>query len=108
MDTKMELTVEIERMKKLLTNTAEEHNFDLQHPSVLHLSHQLDFLIIKSMKDEYNNSSYTFDFSAIFEFSLFPSKLALRFLELVTDLQQPLRITSQYPEKKNTAFRYLH
>lgn len=64
MDTKVELPIEIERMKRLLTNTAEEYNFDFQHPSVLHLSHRLDLLIIKSMKDEYNNSFYKFDFSA--------------------------------------------
>jgi hypothetical protein len=107
MDTKTELTVEIERMKKLLTNTAAEHNFDLQHPTVIHLSHQLDFLIIKAMKDKSYKSSYTLDFSALFEFSLLQSKLALSFLELVTDLQQPLRMANQFPEQK-TMFRYLH
>lgn len=122
MDTKMKLPAEIDSMKRLLTTTAEEHNFDFQHPSVLQLSHQLDLLIIKTMKDEYNNSS-SIDFSAIFglrmfkwliefslplEFSLFQSKHALSLLELVSDLQQPLRSTSQDLEQKNTVFYYLH
>lgn len=108
MDTKTDLTVEIERMKKLLTIAAEEHNFNLQHPSVIDLSHQLDFLIIKAMKDKCNKPSYKFDFSALFEFSLLQSKLALSFFELVTDLQHPLRMTSYYGDQKNTEFHYLH
>ncbi|QIZ09191.1 Spo0E family sporulation regulatory protein-aspartic acid phosphatase [Priestia megaterium] len=34
----------------MLTNSVIKHNFDLQHPSVLHLSQQLDLLIIKPME----------------------------------------------------------
>lgn len=124
MNTELEVMAEIEKMKKLLTTTAEEHNFDLQHPSVLHLSHQLDLLIIKSMKNQDNNSSYSFDSransgmnmyewlmqisSSSFELSLSQSKAALHFIEFVTDLQQQIKTTGHYPIRKNSSLRYFH
>lgn len=124
MNTEMEVMAEIVKMKKLLTTTAEEHNFDFQHPSVLHLSHQLDLLIIKSMKNQVNNSSYSLNSRAnsnsgmsmyewlmqfslsSFELSLSQSKAVLHFLEFATDLQQQIRTTGHYPIQKASSLRY--
>lgn len=50
MDREVELEIKIEKLKQQLIYTAEENNFDFQHPHVLHLSEEIDFLIVKKMK----------------------------------------------------------
>lgn len=46
------LSCRIEELKKLLALTAAQHNFNFQHPSVLHISQKLDQLIIKAMRPQ--------------------------------------------------------
>lgn len=50
METEENLPDKIEELKQVLASTAKKHNFDFQHPRVLHLSQKLDTLILKSMR----------------------------------------------------------
>ncbi|WP_047153209.1 aspartyl-phosphate phosphatase Spo0E family protein [Aneurinibacillus tyrosinisolvens] len=50
----VELRLTIDELKKILADKAIQHHFNFQHPEILHLSQELDFLIVKSMKHKKN------------------------------------------------------
>ncbi|WP_161798218.1 aspartyl-phosphate phosphatase Spo0E family protein [Aneurinibacillus tyrosinisolvens] len=50
MNEEAELRLAVDDLKKILVKTTIEHDFNFQHPSVLHISRELDRLILKAMK----------------------------------------------------------
>jgi hypothetical protein len=50
MSKESDLEIKIEKLRQHLRYTAEENEFNFQHPKVLQLSKELDFLIIQLMK----------------------------------------------------------
>jgi hypothetical protein len=46
------VNAEISELKKLMTNTAEKYDFDLQHPAVIEISQKLDVLILEAMQEQ--------------------------------------------------------
>jgi hypothetical protein len=47
---RVELDLMIDQLKKELADRVAQHDFNFQHPDVLHISQELDSLIVEEMK----------------------------------------------------------
>ncbi|WP_047151719.1 aspartyl-phosphate phosphatase Spo0E family protein [Aneurinibacillus tyrosinisolvens] len=50
MNQRVELDLVIDKLKKKLANRVAQHDFNFRHPDVLHISQELDSLIVEEMK----------------------------------------------------------